>query len=572
MPYGVLILGSAHLDGFPHSASQKVSNAATVLAIALDHVFTSENARRNQLILIDHRDRIQMVQQVTEAIVSELDLRKLLYKVSESIRNILKVEYCDLLLYNPAKGMMRRYAVSYPGKGLMKEDYDEPMCSTPPHRAFRLRQPVVCGFAEMKELALEVEALRFALEEGLRECCCIPLITQGKCLGTLDLASPVEGKFTRECVALLSEIARPIAVAVDNALAYKEIAELRDRLDSEKKYLESEIQTKWRFEEIIGESPALEAVLDLVETVADSDANVLILGETGTGKELIARALHDLSSRKNRTFVKYNCAAVPSGLLESELFGHEKGAFTGAVATKIGLMEVANGGTLFLDEIGDLPLELQPKLLRVLQEQQFLRLGNTRTIQVDVRVITATNRDLKQMVTDHQFRSDLFYRLNVVPIAMPSLRERCEDIPLLVRHFVKKYSQVLRRQIESIPSETMAALMQWHWPGNIRELENLIERAVILSKGPVLNVPVIGLKGEEVPSCALQHIGDLSIQRELELSPEDLNQRELILSALSRCHGVVAGPHGAAADLGMKRTTFLWKMQRLGIVTRREYR
>lgn len=571
-PCGVLILGRANSESFSDSALHVIAHAATILGFAFDHAITTENTRRNQVVQSEECDCLQMVQRTSEAVASELDLHKLLYKISESIQNIMRIEYTDLMLSDPVKGVMRRLAVSYQGKGLMKEDFDEPMCESPAHRAFTLRQPVICRLPEMKEIAHNVEALQFLLEEGFQETCHIPLVNHGRTLGTLNVCSYEIGKFTPACIALLREIAQPIAVAVDNALAYRKISELRDRLACEKKYLEGEIHTHWRFEEIIGESPALKTVLDLVETVADSNANVLILGETGTGKELIARALHNLSSRKDRTFVKFNCAAMPAGLLESELFGYEKGAFTGAVAPKAGLIEVANKGTLFLDEIGDLPLELQPKLLRVLQEQQFLHLGSTHTIQVDVRVIAATNRDLKQMVAENQFRADLFYRLNVVPLAIPPLRERRDDIPLLIRYFVQKYARLMRRSIESIPSEAMEALMQWDWPGNIRELENLIERAVILSKGTVLNVPTAGLREEHVPSHAVQNFSQANLSREVELSSEDLAQREKIMSALSRCHGVVAGPHGAAVSLGMKRTTFLGKMQRLGIVMKREYR
>jgi formate hydrogenlyase transcriptional activator len=570
--FGVLIFGGKEPDSFSASARQEIGRAAEIVSFALMHLIFAENVRRDQVVMAQDRNRLQVVRQVTEAVVSELDLRKLLYKVSESIQTILKIEYSDLLLFNPAKGMMRRLAVSFEGKGLMKEDDDEPLSNSPAHRAFTLRQPVVSNRAEMEELAAEVGAMRSLLEEGLQTTCSIPLLIKGKVLGTLNACSSEAGKFTPECVALLSEISRPIAVAVDNALAYREISELRDQLAREKEYLQEEIHTNWRFEEIVGESASLMAVLEQVQMVADSDANVLILGETGTGKELIARALHDLSGRKDRTFVKFNCAAMPAGLLESELFGHERGAFTGAAAAKAGLMEVANRGTLFLDEVGDLPLEVQPKLLRVLQEQQFLRLGSTRTIQVDVRVIAATNRDLKQMIAERQFRNDLFYRLNVIPLYIPPLRERREDIPLLVRYFVRKYAQIRKRRVESVPAETMQALMQWDWPGNIRELENLIERAVIMSKGPVLNIPPGSLQGELPVPRVVQPVREPEPEQSAEWSAEEIALRESILAALKRHHGVVAGPNGAAASLGMKRTTLLWKMRRLGITMKHEYR
>jgi len=324
-------------------------------------------------------------------------------------------------------------------------------------------------------------------------------------------------------------------------------------LNEEKRYLEEELQTQYRFEEIVGNSPRLKSALKLLETVAPTDATVLILGETGTGKELIARAIHQLSTRRERTFVKLNCAAIPSGLLESELFGHEKGAFTGAITQKIGRLELAHKGTLFLDEVGDLPLELQPKLLRALQEKEFERLGSTRTIPVDVRLVVATNRDLAKMVADRQFRSDLYYRLKVFPITTPPLRERAEDIPLLVRHFVDKHARRMNRRIDTIPSDVMQALTRWHWPGNVRELENFLERAVILSRGSVLRAPLT----------------ELQMPEEEHTAPEEPTlaaaEREHIIRVLREMDGVIGGPHGAAARLGLKRTTLITKMKKLGI-------
>src|SRR4029077_11356043 len=320
--------------------------------------------------------------------------------------------------------------------------------------------------------------------------------------GVLLVGRRDEKVFSPDEVKLLMQVANQVAIAVENALAYSKIAELKEKLTQEKLYLEDEIRTELNFEEIVGKSAVLRRVLKQVATVAPTDSTVLIFGETGTGKELIARAIHNLSSRRSNSFVKLNCAAIPMGLLESELFGHEKGAFTGAIAQRIGRFELANHGTVFLDEVGEIPLELQPKLLRVLQEREFERLGGTRTFTTDARLIAATNRDLASMVEDQKFRSDLFYRLNVFPLRVPSLRERPEDIPLLVRHFAEQCARRMNKKIETISSETLKQMQQYHWPGNIRELQNVIERAVILSAGPVLNVPLSEIQARPTQASA----------------------------------------------------------------------
>jgi formate hydrogenlyase transcriptional activator len=338
-------------------------------------------------------------------------------------------------------------------------------------------------------------------------------------------------------------------------LAYREIAELKDKLAQQKLYLEDEIRGEMDFEEIVGQSSALRHVLNLVETVAPSDSTVLLLGETGTGKELIARAIHERSRRKDRTFVKLNCAAIPTGLLESELFGHERGAFTGAIAQKTGRMELADQGTLFLDEVGDIPTEIQPKLLRALQEREFERLGSNRTKQVDVRLVAATNRDLNQMMENREFRSDLYYRLNVFPIRIPPLRERPEDVPLLVRYFAQKYGRRMQKQIESISTAALRKLSSWHWPGNIRELENFIERSVILTRGSELQVPVSGLSnnGKSIPMVGTR----------------EANERDEIVRILKVTNGRVGGPDGAAARMDIKRTTLISRLKKLGINPRK---
>jgi transcriptional regulator with GAF, ATPase, and Fis domain len=382
----------------------------------------------------------------------------------------------------------------------------------------------------------------------------VPLIHRGEAIGTIMVASRLEGTFGQHEAEMLAQVADQVAMAVNNALAFRQIQELRDRLGQEKRYLEEEINLERRFEDVVGESASLRRVLREIETVAPTDATVLIQGETGTGKELLARAIHRWSPRSERTFIKVNCAAIPAGLIESELFGHEKGAFTGAIARKIGRLELANDGTLFLDEVGELPLDLQPKLLRALQEKEIERVGGTRPIPVNIRLVAATNRDLAQMVAEKQFRSDLYYRLKVFPVFSPPLRERAGDIPILVRHFVASHSRRMGKHIETIPEETMAALTRWQWPGNIRELENFLERAVILTRGPVLYVPLAELE-----------IAGQQGAPEWENSTLQTAEREHILRALREAQGQIGGPTGAAARLGLIRTTLNSKMKKLGI-------
>src|SRR5258708_4845530 len=394
--------------------------------------------------------------------------------------------------------------------------------------------------------------VRDRASEGFKSLCFVPLIRQNRAIGTLNLGRLRGGAFTEEDLYFLGQVAGQIAIAIENALEYGQITEAKERLAEQKLYLEDEIRAEHNFEEIIGNSSRLRAVLESVQIVAPADSTVLIQGETGTGKGVIARAIHNLSSRCGRAFVRLNCAAIPLDLLESELFGHEKGAFTGAIAQKIGRFELADKGTLFLDEVGDIPLALQPKLLRVLQEQEFERLGSARTYQVDVRLVAATNRNLMEMANGGEFRSDLYYRLNVFPVLLPPLRERREDIPALVAHFVEIYGRRMSRQIEHIPPTTMSALTSYQWPGNIRELQNLIERAVILSNEGVLPNPL--------PATGTQ-------ETTVSLAATTLreSERTLILHTLEGVGWVIGGPKGAAAKLGLKRTTLIHKMLKLGI-------
>src|SRR5580704_11708178 len=463
-----------------------------VVAFALDDGL---NLRRAQ----HQNDQLQLLLDLTNRITSNLQPRDLLRAIAANIREVMCADAVTVVLPDAASDRFRVLAMDFPhGKGVVKEE----LLITPSPavmKALDTLKPVVINTWEPNELSSDASDLVAA--EGIKTFCNIPLVNRGRALGILSILRTTEAPFSPADVDFLSRASGQIAIAIENALAYREISQLKDKLAQEKLYLEEEIRSEMNFENIIGNSSALKHVLELVETVAPSDSTVLLLGETGTGKELIARAIHDRSRRKDRTFVKLNCAAIPTGLLESELFGHEKGAFTGAIAQKIGRMELAHKGTLFLDEIGDLPLEVQPKLLRALQEKEFERLGSTRTIPVDIRLVAATNRNLEKMMADREFRSDLYYRLRVFPIFILPLRERREDIPLLARYFVTKHALRMDRRIESIPSDVIKALTKWDWPGNIRELENFIERCVILTNGPALRAPLSELQmPEEIAS------------------------------------------------------------------------
>jgi formate hydrogenlyase transcriptional activator len=494
--------------------------------------------------------------EVAEAIVIHRDLPALLHDLAGRLHRLVRFDYLALILRDCAAEGMRLHVLesSEPGPVPMPSGTPLPVEEDPAWWIWQNQQPLT--FSD-----LETETRWLRLREkvktyGVRGHCGLPLTTARHRLGVLAFASKQPGAYDAPAdVDFLQRVANQVAVAVENALAFQRIEELKEKLQKEKVYLEEEIRTQHDFEEIVGNSAALRRVLKEVETVAPTDSTVLIRGETGTGKELIARAIHDRNARRDHTFVKLNCAAIPTGLLESELFGHEKGAFTGAIAQKVGRFELAHQGTLFLDEVGDIPLELQPKLLRVLQEQEFERLGGTRTIKVNVRLVAATHRELEQMVAAGQFRGDLYYRLNVFPVLLPPLRERRDDVAPLVRHFIQKFSRRMGRSIETIPAEAMAALVGYPWPGNIRELENVIERAVILSPGAVLRLP----RGEwTAPSAPVEAAGDSRVT----LADAE---REHILVTLEKARWVLGGANGAAARLGMKRSTLQWKMKKLNI-------
>lgn len=549
---GVLTISSLTEKTFEADDITLLGEAAKQIAIAVENALNYGYVLKARQELARERDRLQLLLETNNAVASHLEVRDLFESITASIRRVLKADVISLTILDPELNQLKLYALDFPGqKGFLEEGTTCTLCGCPATTAITQREPVVLSRQELDQSESTVSKRLVA--EGVKSACCVPLLLRDRTLGALNVGSLQEGAFTQADAGMLSEVAKQIALAVANSLAYQEIAALKDKLAKEKLYLEEEIQTGYNFEEIVGDSQALKRVLNQVRTVAVTDSTVLILGETGSGKELVARALHNLSDRRERTFVKLNCAAIPTGLLESELFGHEKGAFTGAIATKIGRFELADRGTLFLDEVGEIPLELQVKLLRVLQEQEFERLGSTRTIRVNVRVISATNRDLAQLVEDKQFRNDLYYRLNVFPITVPPLRERAEDIPALVRHFAQKFALRMKKRIETIPAEAMKALQQYAWPGNVRELENFIERAVILTQGPDLSVPIAELK-------RTQNHTTQSATTTLEQA-----EREHILKALSDARWVIGGSSGAAARLGMKRTTLQSKMQKLGI-------
>jgi formate hydrogenlyase transcriptional activator len=552
---GAMGFGSFERKSYPKADFDFMQQVAKHVAVAIDNTLHFEQAQSVQKQLKEEHDRLRLLLDVNNTVVSVLDLRELLNAVSASLRRLMPHEYASISLYDPETERLQIHALDFPlSKGLIGEGLWVTIKGAAHGRALTSRQPVFLTRCDVEKLDSDI-ARRF-LAEGLQSTCILPLISRGRPLGTLAVASLHEEIFPEKDADLLQHVANQIAIAVENALAFGQVVNRAERLTEEKIYLQDEIRAEHNFEEMIAESAALKNILRGVQTVAPTDSTVLIQGETGTGKELIARAIHNLSARRQHTLVKVNCAAIPTGLLESELFGHEKGAFTGAIAQRIGRFELANGGTLFLDEVGDIPLELQPKLLRVLQEQEFERLGSTRTLRVDVRLVAATNSNLAQQVERKQFRSDLYYRLNVFPVTIPPLRERTEDVPILVRYFAQKYAQRMKKSIDTIPTKSMRALVDYHWPGNVRELENFIERSVILSRGPELEVPLSEFKRQTKATLA-------DFRRSLSTLEEA--EREHILRALKETNWILGGPTGAAYKLGMKRTTLQSKMRKLGI-------
>ena len=557
---GSLAFGRAADGGYSEKELEFGKLVAAQVAVALDNALHYDEGLCLQKELARERDRLQLVLEVNNSVVSNLELRDLFHAISTSLRRLVSHDSAALLIPDgQSSDKLRVYALDFPeGRGFVHQDMLLPLSGSNPGTAFRTGKPMLVGSGP-DYVPFSPTRMQLIDAEGLRCSMVLPLVVKdaGLTVGVLTLGSRTENAFTLADQEFLWQVAQQVAIGVKNALEHRKLSESAERVSEQKSYLEDEIRAEQDFEDIVGYSTALRSVLQQVETVAPTGSTVLIEGETGTGKELIARAIHDRSSRRERTFVKINCAAIPMGLLESELFGHEKGAFTGAIARKIGRFELAHQGTLFLDEIGDIPLELQPKLLRVLQEQEFERLGGTATQKVDVRVIAATNHSLSAMVAQSTFRSDLFYRLNVFPISLPPLRDRQEDIPLLARYFTSKYARRMNRNVHSIPQHTLEEMTRYSWPGNVRELQNFIERAVILTTEGELRAPLAEFKLDSDVAAAPANVEGTTL-RDME--------RQHILDALQKSNWVIGGPAGAAARLGMKRTSLLYRMEKLHIM------
>ncbi|MFP8774624.1 formate hydrogenlyase transcriptional activator FlhA [Klebsiella sp. 1HUBk17cef] len=534
---------------------QRLHTFAQIVAVVTEQIQNRVSNNVDYDLLCHERDNFRILVAITNAVLSRLDIDELVSEVAKEIHRYFRIDAISVVLRSDRKGKLNIYSTHYLDASHPVHDQSEvDEAGTLTERVFKSKEMLLLNLHEHDTLAPYEKMLFEMWGNKIQTLCLLPLMSGNTLLGVLKLAQCDEQVFTTTNLKLLRQIAERVSIAIDNALAYREIQRLKERLVDENLALTEQLNNvESEFGEIIGRSEAMNNVLKQVEMVAQSDSTVLILGETGTGKELIARAIHNLSGRNGRRMVKMNCAAMPAGLLESDLFGHERGAFTGASAQRIGRFELADKSSLFLDEVGDMPLELQPKLLRVLQEQEFERLGSNKLIQTDVRLIAATNRDLKQMVIDREFRSDLYYRLNVFPIHLPPLRERPDDIPLLVKAFTFKIARRMGRNIDSIPAETLRTLTRMEWPGNVRELENVIERAVLLTRGNVLQLSLPERDIVEAPRTPAV------------LPEEGEDEYQLIVRVLKESNGVVAGPKGAAQRLGLKRTTLLSRMKRLGI-------
>jgi formate hydrogenlyase transcriptional activator len=552
---GVLVFGSRSASAYSTDTLAFMEQVAAIVAIAVENGINREEAQGYELELREERDRLQFLLDVNNLLISQHDYRTLLETICDTVQRIAETDHVGVALYDPDSEQLRLDLIYDKARGFSTSGTMIPLNESAAGVTFQQGRARVFRRTELEQRGWMGASVMKA--EAVESMCCVPLVSRNGKLGILYVGSPTPDAFSESDVTLLGHASTQIAIALENARAYERLASLNAQLIDEKQYLELELQQE--FGEIVGASPALRTVLNAVKTVAPTDTTVLLLGETGTGKELFARAIHRVSPRCERTFVRTSVAALPATLLESELFGHEKGAFTGAAVSRAGRLELANRGTLFLDEVGDIPMEMQPKLLRVLQEREFERLGSTRTQRVDVRIVAATNRDLERMIEDGSFRSDLYYRLSVFPITIPPLRERAGDIPALARHFATQCARRLGRAVLAIPETVMDALVRWKWPGNIRELQNVIERAVILSRGETLVLPQQDLQARtsKTAASATSNAKPASTLKDAE--------RETILRALRESGGVIAGPSGAAARLGLRRTTLQSKMRRLGI-------
>ena len=552
---GALTFGIAQGEKFSPDDVELMTSVSSHVGVALESAIATDAAETYQRQLARERDRLRLLLEINNQVVTQLDVNELFRSASASIRKYFANDFTGFWLIDKQSNQLECAILDFPGgKGFLA---DIPARAVTDREAEKMRTRTAEIWSQQDIDKLRPEVLERLKAESIAAMAVAPLGTSNGPLGLMSMGSKRPNNFGQEDLDILSQISAQISLALDNALAYGRLSASRNRLEDERLYLESEIRAEYNFEDIVGKSPALRKVLDQIEIVAPTGSTVLLRGQTGTGKELVARALHSLSPRRDRTFVRLNCAAIPSGLVESELFGHEKGAFTGALMQKRGRFELADRGTLFLDEIGDIGLELQPKLLRALQEQEFERLGSNKTIHVDVRLIAATHRDLSLMIRNNQFREDLFYRLNVFPIEIPPLRERREDIPLLVHYFVSRLSRRMQKRIKSIPKPAMDALSNAAWPGNVRELENFVERAVILTRGDELNVPLAELKKSSVRNAA-------------PVSTFQQAERLAIIEALKAASGRISGAGAAAERLGLKRTTLQNKMRRLNI-TKADY-